>query len=138
MQWITNNIAIGNYFDATSRRPDCDAILCLKPNCCDGNSLDVDVLCIPLIDGPGNRKIDVLRCTRYISDVVSSGEKILVHCHAGRSRSVCIVAAFFMQYEGMSAGKALALIENRREIYLSDGMEEILKLTHPGLSCKDT
>ncbi len=128
MNWITDYIAIGNYTDARERISDVDAILCLKSQCGDENRADVDVLCIPLNDGPGNREEDVCDAIQYISDVVSSDEKILVHCHAGRSRSVCIVAAYFMQYEGMSANKALARIESKREIYLSDGIEEIFKL----------
>jgi len=35
MDWITENIAIGNFIDAENATKDeVDAILCLKPDCC--------------------------------------------------------------------------------------------------------
>jgi len=47
---------------------------------------------------------------------------------AGRSRSVCIVAAYFVVHENMTENEALSLIQSKREIYLSDGIDEIFKL----------
>jgi protein-tyrosine phosphatase len=76
-------------------------------------------------DGPGNRKEYILDAIAYISDIVSSGGKILVHCHAGRSRSVSMVAAYFIKYEGHTINQALSTIASKREIYLSDGIEEV-------------
>lgn len=36
MDWITENIAIGNFIDAqNASADDLDAIICLKPDCCD-------------------------------------------------------------------------------------------------------
>jgi protein-tyrosine phosphatase len=124
MDWITEQIAIGNYIDAINCASDVDAILCLKSNCCD-NRTDIDALCFPMNDGPGNRKEYILDAIAYISDIVSSGGKILVHCHAGRSRSVSMVAAYFIKYEGHTINQALSTIASKREIYLSDGIEEV-------------
>jgi protein-tyrosine phosphatase len=124
MDWITDQIAIGNYIDAIECASDVDAILCLKLNCCDTRT-DIDVLCFPMNDGPGNKKENILDAVEYISDVVSSGGKILVHCHAGRSRSVSIVAAYLNKYEGQTINQALSTIASKREIYLSDGIDEV-------------
>lgn len=53
MDWLTSHIAIGNFKDAQDGASEVDAILCLKPECCKGRD-DVEVLCVPLIDGSGN------------------------------------------------------------------------------------
>lgn len=63
-----------------------NAILCLKPDCCNEDSVDFDILCIPLIDGSGNSEKDFDDAVDFIDSVVSCNEKIIVHCHAGRSR----------------------------------------------------
>ena len=128
MDWITENIAIGNYLDAEQPGDKVDAILCLKENCCNEANSDYDIVAIPLIDGSGNdpRIFDI--AVGFIDDIVSSGERILVHCHAGRSRSVCIVARYLMVKHKLTVHQAFQKIEAKREIYLSTGIEEILKI----------
>ena len=126
MNWIIDQIAIGNYRDAAAPPSDIDAVLCLREDCCDAGRTDVDVLCIPLIDGPGNDPRRVQQAIRFIADVVDASDKILVHCHAGRSRSVVVVARYLVEHRGMTRDAALALIGERREIYLSSGIEELL------------
>ena len=129
MDWITENIAIGNYIDARSLKDgDVNAILCLIDNCCSEEDDRFDVVTIPLVDAAGNDKRYFKDATDFIGDVVRSNEKILVHCHAGRSRSVCIVARYLMIAHGITSHQALAKIEAKREIYLSPGIEEILRL----------
>ena len=56
-----------------------DAILCLKPGCCGEDNENIEILCIPLADGAGNEKKTVDDAISFIHDVVSSGEKVLVH-----------------------------------------------------------
>ena len=126
MDWITPQLAIGNYLDAENIINEVDAILCLKPECCDENNTEIDILALPFIDGAGNDKRLIKEAVEYINDIVSDGERILVHCHAGRSRSVCIVARYLMIFEGLTRYQAVAKIQAKREIYLSPGIEEIL------------
>ena len=126
MTWITDQIAIGNYIDAQNIANEVDAILCLKENCCDDERIDLEILTLPLIDGSGNNRRFFDDAVDFIDDVVFDGEKILVHCHAGRSRSVCIVARYFMIKYGMIREDALSTIESKRDVYLSPGIEEIL------------
>ena len=128
MDWITEQIAIGNFIDAQNALNEVDAILCLKENCCDEGRVDLEILTLPLFDGFGNDKRLFDEAVGFIDDVVSDGEKILVHCHAGRSRSVCIVARYFMIKNGMDRKEALLKIESKRDIYLSPGIEEILMI----------
>jgi len=127
MDWVTKQIAIGNYLDAKNASPaEVDAILCLRPDCCDENDAAFDILCVPLSDGAGNNQRFFDEALAFLDDVVSRGEKILVHCHAGRSRSVCIVARYLMLKQNISSQQALEVIALKREIYLSTGIEEIL------------
>jgi atypical dual specificity phosphatase len=129
MDWITDHIAIGNFVDAQSDRlPDqVEAVLCLREGCSCEARTDVDALHIPLLDGPGNSREDVAEAIRFIDEVVTAGDRILVHCHAGRSRSVIVVAKYLMRVRGMTSASALTLIESKREVYLSPGIEELLK-----------
>lgn len=125
MDWITDQLAIGNFLDAQSLPNGIDAILCLRENCCDGRT-DVDALCLPLLDGPGNDPRGIEDALDFISEVVAAGQRILVHCHAGRSRSVVVVARHLMRSRGLTAPAAIDLIASRREVYLSPGIEDLL------------
>ena len=124
MDWITGQVAIGNFLDAQAENLSgtVDAVLCLLYKCCDVDHAELDILCLPLIDGPGNNPRYIAAAVGYINDMVSSGDRILVHCHAGRSRSVCVVAKYLMEYKGLSQREAVELIKSKREIYLSDGI----------------
>lgn len=130
MDWITDLIAIGNFHDARSPElgQHVDAVLCLKEECCDEDGDHPIVLSVPLEDGYGNTRKMVNDALGFIHDAVSNSEKILVHCHAGRSRSVCIVAAYLVKYNGYTRNSALTFIQSKREIYLSDGIDEIFGL----------
>ena len=127
MDWITDQIAIGNYLDAQAVSPELDAILCLKEHCCDERRTDLDILSLPLIDGAGNPAWKIEEAVDFIAGTVAAGGKILVHCHAGRSRSVVVVARYLMASRGMVAAAALALIAAKRDIYLSDGIDRLLR-----------
>lgn len=127
MDWITSQIAIGNFIDARNASPsEFDAILCLRADCCFEDGDDFDLLCVPLNDGAGNDKRLLDEATAFLEDVVSRGEKVLVHCHAGRSRSVCVVARYFILKHGMTRAQALGMIAMKREVYLSPGIDDIL------------
>jgi protein-tyrosine phosphatase len=129
MDWITDNIAVGNFLDArNASKKELDAVLCLAPNCCTEDNDELDVLCITLLDGAGNNQRMIADAIDFIHDIVSNGERILVHCHAGRSRSVCMVARYFMIKQRLTSHQALALISAKREIYLSPGIEELLRI----------
>jgi hypothetical protein len=57
---------------------------------------------------------DLVRfAVRVIDEAVKSGGKILVHCHAGISRSPSMVCAYFM-YKGHSWDEALDFVRSKR------------------------
>jgi hypothetical protein len=86
VDWITRQIAIGNFVDASAAgvAEDVDAVLCLREGCPCELRDDVDALYLPLKDGPGNTKDDVRRALQFINVVVDAGDRILVHRVAGR------------------------------------------------------
>jgi dual specificity phosphatase 12 len=51
-----------------------------------------------------------------IKKALSEGKRVLVHCAAGMSRSVTLVAAYLMIERNLTASDALTLIMRRREI----------------------
>jgi hypothetical protein len=50
----------------------------------------------------------------FIDDVFEKNEKILVHCHYGKSRSVAIIAAYLIKTFGISIPTSLDLIKSKR------------------------
>lgn len=51
--------------------------------------------------------------TSFIAGHIRNG-CVLVHCGAGKSRSVSVVVAYLCRYAGMSLSEALALVKERR------------------------
>lgn len=128
MDWITDQIAIGDALDAVNHAPQFDSILCLLSDCC-GERTDIDGYCVPLHDGSGNSREHVLAAIDFIAAQVENGLRVLVHCRAGRSRSVCIVAGYLIRHKGFSKKQAIFAIAEKRQILLSAGIEEIFKHT---------
>jgi len=89
---------------------------------------DIDTFCVPLVDGPGNHASAVRDAVHFVDEVVDAGERILVHCHAGRSRSVAVVIRTLMLREGLSRSAATSIVAERREIWLTPGIETIFSV----------
>lgn len=49
---------------------------------------------VGLLDGPGNDPLTFFAATVLLESLVRSGKRVLVHCGAGMSRSVMVVAAW--------------------------------------------
>ncbi len=127
MDWITDQIAIGNFLDAQALTAEVSAVLCLKEGCPCGERDDVDAIQVPLIDGMGNAEADIAEAVDFIREIVNRGDRILVHCHAGRSRSVVVVARYLMERQGITGDEALSMIAVKREIWVTPGLEQVLK-----------
>jgi len=59
---------------------------------------------------------DIVGAVKFIQKGVLSGEKVLVHCHAGVSRSVTIVVAYLMICRGHTLSSALGSVRAVRPI----------------------
>jgi len=133
VDWITDRVAIGNYLEAR------DAVLLKQHGFRSAMSLDgtlaerdaaplglAEVASYPLIDGPGND----LRVFRFAIDdlrrLAASFSPVLVQCHAGRSRSVVVVAAYLMEATAITPEEAIALVAARREINITPALVALL------------
>ena len=133
MDWITDQVAIGNYLEAV------DVTLLKEHGFRSAHSLDgtldehhasrlglSEVASYPLIDGPGND----LRVFRFAIDdlrrLAAARGPVLVQCHAGRSRSAVVVAAYLMESRGLGPGEAIALVAARREIDVTPALLDLL------------
>ena len=133
MDWITEEIAIGNYLESQDEalvaHHGFKSVLSL-----DGSMLKLEPSCSPfsevraysLIDGAGNDPDLFLRILKTLSILVRDHSPVLVHCHAGRSRSVVVVAAFLMRRAGLDASAALDQVRAKREVALTSGIEGLL------------
>jgi len=130
---ITDKIWIGNYLDARDRPALVDAgirsILCLD-GCIAGvkaDELGVErTEVVELIDGSGNPPERFLRAVRLLRDLAANHAPVLVHCHAGQSRSAAVVCKYFMQEEGNSLADAMRRITSRRRVAIIAGLQEAL------------
>ena len=128
MNWITENVAIGSIMDVERAAKECNAILSLV-RLPAGVVLPVEIehQLVEMTDGGGNGERNVRIAVDFINDFVRDGEKVFLHCHAGRSRSVVILAIHLMEFYGLSRGGALAKIQSKREIKLTPGIEGMFK-----------
>lgn len=134
MDWISDSIAIGNYLDATDtalhKAEGIRSLLCLdgKLRSADAVRLELaELVSIPLIDGDGNKPEEFEAAVRAVDRLVSKHGKLLVQCHAGRSRSAIVVAAHMIRKERLRPVEALQRIAERREIAITAGLEKFLR-----------
>src|SRR5258708_182423 len=132
MDSITDSIWIGNYLDARDRESLVGAgirsILCLDGCMAGLKAEDIGVErveVVELIDGSGNPPATFLRAVRLLGDLVSKHAPVLVHCHAGQSRSAAVVCKHFMQ-KGDSLAEAMKRITSSRRVAIMSGLQEAL------------
>ena len=133
MDRITDNIWIGNYIDARDREAKTAAgihsILCLDGCLVDAKAEELGVArveVVQLIDGAGNPPERFLRAVRLLRELVAKHAPVLVHCHAGQSRSAAVVCKYFMTVEGDSLGEAMRKITSKRRVAILAGLQEAL------------
>lgn len=87
-------------------------------------------LFVPALDKPETDLLSHLdRCVAFIGQARSEGRAVLVHCHAGVSRSVAIVTAFVMKTDKLSFEEAYENLQTiKPEAKMNEGFEWQLKL----------
>lgn len=121
MSKITDKLYLGNYKDASNynwlRRVGITHIV--------NAAIDVPIffmgrfryMHLNLHDNPSQKLEHVLyRSCRFIENAISKGGKILVHCHAGISRSASIVIYYLIKKYKLSYHNALHIVKNKRPI----------------------
>lgn len=134
MDWITGLLAIGNYREAQDaaliRENGIQSIVCLD-GCLHAKApaeLGVRVIeVIELHDGPGNSARAFTAAVSAVARLARLWPRVLVHCHAGRSRSVVVVAGYLMREHGLSPEAALDAIGAKRATNVTPGLERLLR-----------
>ena len=135
MDWITDEIAIGNYREAGDRiflaTQGIRSILSLDGTLSASHAESlrlVEVAGYRLIDGAGNDARLFRLAVDDLRRMLKAAPPVLVHCHAGRSRSAVLVAAFLMQAEKLGPSEAVSRVASRRAINIT---EDLLALLEP-------
>lgn len=70
---------------------------------------------IEVLDSPDTDLVKHFgECFTFIDEGISTGGNVLVHCFAGRSRSVTVVLAYLMKKHKMSLESAMSLVRSKR------------------------
>jgi hypothetical protein len=71
----------------------------------------------PTLDTPEyDIRGDAIEALRFIKEGVDANERVLVHCHAGISRSSTVVLLYLMIYQGLGLDEALDYLTRIRPV----------------------
>lgn len=71
---------------------------------------------VGLIDGSGNEQYEFDAAVHTLESILHDGHKVLVHCHAGVSRSPTIVATYIAKQTGHSLNHSIDFVGEKRGI----------------------
>lgn len=130
--WVTDQVAITNYVSAHDRAGlrghGIRAVLCLDRELLGDQPGGHDVACVRLahlIDGP-NPPLVFQRAVQELTELVESHGRVVVHCRAGRSRSVAVVAAYLKASRAMSADEALRTVTAKRPSAVTPALAKLV------------
>lgn len=133
MDWITENVAIGNHIDAHDSALRTEhgflSVISVDGSMTKEKALNLgydDWVCTSLFDGHGNDVVAFRKLVQDLIDMVEGSPPVLVHCHAGRSRSVTVVAGYLVKTRGWSPQAAYDFIASKRETAVQDGLPELV------------
>lgn len=75
-----------------------------------------------MVDGPENNFDAFRKLVQDLIEMVEGSPPVLVHCHAGRSRSVTVVAGYLVKTKGWTPHAAYEFIASKRETAVQDGL----------------
>ena len=130
MDWITPQIAIANHIDVQNhellRREKIKSIISLDGKKRTFPSTIEDHEVFNFIDGSGNSMQLFTRVIDLLADFVEDYSPVIVHCHAGRSRSASVVVGYYIKYHNMHVEEALDFVGQKRQINIADGLLRLL------------
>jgi protein tyrosine phosphatase (PTP) superfamily phosphohydrolase (DUF442 family) len=133
VDWITDEIAIGNYLEAQDaellRHHGFQSVLSLDGSLTSGDAGRLGVAVVVafrLVDGAGNDPRVLKMAIEALGDLVRSDAPVLVHCHAGRSRSVVVVAGYLANTQGLDPEEGIARVTAKREANVTSELTQLL------------
>lgn len=85
MTEVIPRLFIGNWHEARDNSEALHVVTCAHDSPFTGHAK------FDLIDGPGNEAALLRAAAQYVVEAYERGERVLVHCHGGRSRSATVV-----------------------------------------------
>jgi dual specificity phosphatase 12 len=133
MDWITDDVAIGNYLEARDRellqQRQIRSILSLDGTLKKDDAAQLGLTrieCVRLIDDEGNDLRVFQLAVDSLLQLAASAPAVLVQCHAGRSRSAAIVAGYLMRLRDLDPEQAVAEVKRKRDINITPALERLL------------
>ncbi len=135
--WITDKVAITNFFSAhcaeSISQNGVRTILCLDRDLQGTPAQERGLECVQvvhLIDGDNEMRafreaVDTLKA------LVGKYGRVLVHCRAGRSRSVAVVAGYLVRTKNLGAHQALDMVKTRRETAVAPELVTLVERLEP-------
>jgi protein-tyrosine phosphatase len=119
--WITDEVAITNYVSAHNKeilaKHGIKGVLCLDRELAGCTSVDRGVQCVQvihLIDGANDSAL-FEEAVSALGGLAKTCGRVVVHCRAGRSRSIAVVAAYLIRNLGIGADEALDIVSSKRQ-----------------------
>jgi protein-tyrosine phosphatase len=131
---ITNEIVVGDYLEAQNaaclRHHGIRSVLSLDGTLAenDAKRLGLEmIVAIRLTDGAGNDIRVLQRAVESLGELVRSYPPVLVQCHAGRSRSIVVVAGHLAKSHNIEPVEAVALVAEKRDVNVTPALIELLE-----------
>ncbi len=132
--WITDRVAVGNRgaaHDAQLRAREGFISLVSLDGSMNWKKAEIlgyeDLHALSLVDGHGNSVDAAAEALRALVQMIDDGPPVLVHCHAGGSRSVSLVAAWLAWTQSITLSAGYAQIANKRETAVQDGLPQLMQ-----------
>ena len=118
---IINNIYIGDVYDAydieSFKNQNIHNVLSAVTGFENIYDSNINHLCLQLID---NQEQNIIRyfeiSNMFIDKIIEKNESLLIHCIAGRSRSVTLLIAYLIYKYKYTVDEAISLVKKKRSI----------------------
>lgn len=121
MDEVISGLYVGTSQDAGSQSllhtHDIDTVVSLTYADPDGTvPQDIELQSIPMMDGPRNDPDEFDRAVTAVFDSHRKGNRVLVHCSAGASRSVAVTAVVVALVEECDIERAFQMVSDSRAV----------------------
>ena len=119
--FIINNIYIGNIYDAydieSLKSKNITNVLSAVIGFDEIYESNINHLCLNLVDNEEQNIIHYFQITNhFIDNIIEKKESLLIHCIAGRSRSVTILLAYMIYKYKYTVEQAIEIVKSKRNI----------------------
>lgn len=121
MTQVTEHIFVGNSQDEGNG---CTGVLNVAYDL-DRNLPEVEYRKVGLRDGGGNDAGQFALAVASLKELLESHDRVLVHCHEGKSRSPTVIALYLATVKGIRFVDAVDLVKSRRT--QADPHKELLR-----------